>query len=220
VQAFGLFDEDTENYNGISAGDLICREGYVSPSRPGAFAGYQWQLGQAMKPNDIFGTALARPGLRGPALHGYLHGAARRLGVMLAFGGGVAAPENRIEPATERDAHGMRLVRTVHAFTPDMQALAEHLHGEGKAVFRAAGAVETWTGATGTGHLAGGTLMGDDPAASVTDSHGRTHDIDNLLLAGAGLFPCSGGASPTFTIHALAMRSADHMVEHWADFAG
>ena len=70
-----------------------------------------------------------------------------------------------------------------------------------------------------TGHFVGGTIMGADPRQSVTDSHGRTHDVANLVLAGGGLFPCSGGASPTFTIHALSLRSATHMVKHWSDYA-
>lgn len=60
----------------------------------------------------------------------------------------------------------------------------------------------------GVGHLLGTVRMGTDPATSVTDGYGRTHDYPNLYLAGSGLFPTTGTANPTLTISALALRSA------------
>ena len=77
---------------------------------------------------------------------------------------------------------------------------------------RAAGAVETWHGPFNAGHLLGGTLMGDDPAKSVVDADGRCHGIANLIVAGSGVFPGSCGVSPTFTLHALAKRSASRIL--------
>lgn len=58
-------------------------------------------------------------------------------------------------------------------------------------------------------HIMGTYRMGNDPATSVTDDTGRTHDHANLYLAGAGLFPTSGTANPTLTLSALALRSAE-----------
>jgi choline dehydrogenase-like flavoprotein len=63
----------------------------------------------------------------------------------------------------------------------------------------------------GAGHLLGTHRMGDDPATSVTDSYGRTHDHPNLYLAGGGLFPTVGTANPTLTIAALALRTAEQI---------
>jgi len=60
----------------------------------------------------------------------------------------------------------------------------------------------------GVGHLMGTVRMGNDPATSVADAYGRTHDHPNLYLAGSGLFPTTGTANPTLTIAALALRSA------------
>ena len=57
--------------------------------------------------------------------------------------------------------------------------------------------------------------MGNDPAASVTDSFGRSHDIANLFIAGPGLYPTAGAMNPNFTNHALALRSAEHLLAHW-----
>jgi quinoprotein glucose dehydrogenase len=51
--------------------------------------------------------------------------------------------------------------------------------------------------------------MGTDPAASVTDSHGRTHDHPNLFVVGAPTCPTGGCANGTLTFVALTLRSAD-----------
>ena len=43
----------------------------------------------------------------------------------------------------------------------------------------------------------------------------QAHDIPDLVIAGAGLFPTSARVNPTFTIHALAARSSEHLLNHW-----
>lgn len=63
----------------------------------------------------------------------------------------------------------------------------------------------------GVGHLMGTCRMGDDPATSVADATGRTHDHENLYISGAALFPTSGTANPTLTIAALSLKTADHL---------
>jgi len=57
-------------------------------------------------------------------------------------------------------------------------------------------------------HPAGGCRMGDDPATSVTDSWGRSHDHENLFVAGAPTCVSGGCANATLTFCALALRSA------------
>ena len=86
---------------------------------------------------------------------------------------------------------------------------------EGQAIFKAAGAKEVWTGPQAAMHIMGGTVMGDDAANSVCDNYGQTHDISNLVIAGAGLFPTSAGVNPTFTVHALAARTSEHLLKNW-----
>ena len=65
-------------------------------------------------------------------------------------------------------------------------------------------------------HTLGGTIMGRESESSVTNSYGQTHDVTNLFVTGSSLFPTSGGVNPTFTIHALALRSAHYMLRHWS----
>jgi quinoprotein glucose dehydrogenase len=57
-------------------------------------------------------------------------------------------------------------------------------------------------------HPAGGCRMGNDPATSVVDSHGRSHDHENLWVVGAPTSVSGGCANATLTFCALALRSA------------
>ena len=57
-------------------------------------------------------------------------------------------------------------------------------------------------------HPAGGCRMGSDPATSVTDSWGRTHDHENLFVVGAPTAVSASCANGTLTFSALALRSA------------
>ena len=62
--------------------------------------------------------------------------------------------------------------------------------------------------------------MGTDPATSVVDSHGRTHDHENLFVVGSPTLPTGGCTNGTLTFVALALRSRERdraeAVESWA----
>ena len=60
-------------------------------------------------------------------------------------------------------------------------------------------------------HQCGTARMGDDPATSVVDSFGRTHDHPNLFIMDGAILPTSAAVNPSLTIAALALRLADHI---------
>jgi choline dehydrogenase-like flavoprotein len=62
------------------------------------------------------------------------------------------------------------------------------------------------------GHLLGTARMGDDPATSVVNSYGRSHDVPNLYIADGSIFVTGGAVNPTNTIAALALRVAMNLV--------
>jgi quinoprotein glucose dehydrogenase len=66
-------------------------------------------------------------------------------------------------------------------------------------------------------HPCGGCRMGTDPASSVCDSHGRTHDHDNLYVVGSPTLPSGGCTNGTLTFVALTLRSAERIAR---DFGG
>ena len=127
----------------------------------------------------------------------------------------VPLPENRVELSSKRDAFGVPLARAVHNLDKAGAALVAHALEQGAAVLTAAGAREQWRGPQAGMHILGGTVMGSDPATSVTNSYGQSHDIENLFIAGPGLFPVSGAVNPTFTIHALALRAVEQLLRDW-----
>jgi len=53
--------------------------------------------------------------------------------------------------------------------------------------------------------------MSADPAKGVVNENCRTHDVDNLYIAGSSVFPTVSYVNPTSTLLALAMRLADHL---------
>jgi gluconate 2-dehydrogenase alpha chain len=60
-------------------------------------------------------------------------------------------------------------------------------------------------------HVMGGMMMGTDPAASVTDSYGRVHGLNNVYVADGSVFVTSGAHNPTNTIMAVALRNMRHL---------
>jgi choline dehydrogenase-like flavoprotein len=53
--------------------------------------------------------------------------------------------------------------------------------------------------------------MGDKADNSVTDSFGKSWDIDNLVITDGSVFTSNAHKNPTLTILALAMRNTDHL---------
>ncbi|PLK68847.1 GMC family oxidoreductase [Rhizobium sp. TH135] len=62
-------------------------------------------------------------------------------------------------------------------------------------------------------HQCGTARMGSDPAKSVVDSFGRSHDHRNLFIVDASILPTSAAVNPALTIAALALRSGQHIIE-------
>jgi choline dehydrogenase-like flavoprotein len=74
---------------------------------------------------------------------------------------------------------------------------------------RAAGAREVvWSGLSTT-HMQGSVRMGSDPARSVVNAQGRTHDVAGLYVGDGSLIPASLSVNPSLTIMALAASVAD-----------
>jgi gluconate 2-dehydrogenase alpha chain len=68
-------------------------------------------------------------------------------------------------------------------------------------------------------HAYGGARMGSDPASSVVDGHGFSHEAPNLAVLGGATFLSTAGRNPTQTIQALAWRTADHIVKNFHSIA-
>lgn len=68
----------------------------------------------------------------------------------------------------------------------------------------------SWHWGLGTTYHEAGTLwMGDNPATSVSDSHGRLHNVTNVYVGDQSAFPSVGSVNPVLTGLTLARRLAE-----------
>lgn len=89
------------------------------------------------------------------------------------------------------------------------QQLFQKLAQSGNGKILSTGAGNYWD------HPAGGCRMGADPAGSVCDSYGQTHDHENLFVAGSPTLPNAGCTNGTLTFAALTLRSAERIAERF-----
>ena len=221
ASAYGIFSEPVDNFLGVTAGQLISQERYGKQSRGAgsAFGSYQWGIAPGLKPNDLLGIANTRPDLFGAGLKNFLEHDGPRIGTLSAVCETMPGESRRIELSSDLDSHGMPMARVVNTLDQDALGLYAHVNAEGRDVLAAAGAVTAWNGVMAMSHGSGGTVMGTDPASSVCDAYGITHDVRNVVVTGASTFPTVGGGSPTFTLYALADRATDRVLRHWTDHA-
>jgi quinoprotein glucose dehydrogenase len=123
----------------------------------------------------------------------------------------------RLNPA-KRNRYGDPLPTIEHrvdeATTAREERVQQHIRTAFERIVRAAdGRILTTSVGSYLDHPGGGCRMGDDPGRSVCDSFGRTHDHENLFVVGAPTTPTPGCINGALTFAALALRSADRMLE-------
>jgi choline dehydrogenase-like flavoprotein len=121
-----------------------------------------------------------------------------------------------IDP-TVRDMYGIPAARiqfewdhnTLLMWEHGKQACEELLHASG-AEYLGAGEIDL----PGTSlHETGTCRMGNDPKKSVTNPFGQTHDVPNLYLCDASVFPNCTDKTTTLSILAFSLRSSEHLIE-------
>ncbi|MDA8104249.1 MAG: GMC family oxidoreductase [Nitrospiraceae bacterium] len=118
----------------------------------------------------------------------------------------------------EKDGLGMPVAR-INTFLDGMEtARLEFMASKTREILQASGAEKTIEefgtyDIFSSTHVFGTCRMGTDPEQSVLDAYGRSHRWKNLFMADASVFPSSGGGeSPSLTIEALAIRTAEHIL--------
>ena len=111
------------------------------------------------------------------------------------------AARKRASPRTGSGSARARRGSTREHFQQLFQKLAQS--GNGKILNTGAGNY--------LDHPAGGCRMGTDPATSVCDSFGQTHDHENLFVVGSPTLPNAGCTNGTLTFVALTLRSAEQI---------
>ena len=129
------------------------------------------------------------------------------------------APESTLAlDATHRNALGDPMPTIRHVLDAPTQARAVATKQHIAAIFERlarehSGRILNTSESQYLDHPGGGCRMGADPATSVCDSYGRTHDHDNLFVVGAPTVPTGGCTNGTLTFVALTLRSAGEVAK-------
>lgn len=132
-------------------------------------------------------------------------------------------PDNRITLSSVRDRFGLPLPHLHLRESAMMQdSIARSLQimerdlaerGVGRLAFGLAEVAHlAHYGKYGYHHM-GSTRMSETPRSGVVDRNLCVHGVHNLFISGSSVFCTGGAANPTFTIAALSLRLADHLLE-------
>jgi choline dehydrogenase-like flavoprotein len=217
MSVLGLYEEDLESWLGPWGTPLLSLQFADTDPARGFPRGAQWDVMPIGGPL----MALARyDGLPFEERWGApVHELARRT-VGRAFDWGIGIEDLPSEKnyvaldATLTDSDGIPAPKVVYRIDADARANLAWQLERAREAHEAAGAVDTivtdWS--EWGWHLLGTCRMGDDPATSVVDRHGRAHDVPNLYVVDGSVFVTSGPQPPTATIAANAARCVEHLI--------
>ena len=232
----GIFEEELDAYMGPRANSLISEEFYESDSQRGFVRGHSWICGRNLV--EPVGTALGSSsgasaaggtpsGSATPWGEGH-HGAFKELfnhmlGIS-ALGDDLPDEGNRLvlDP-TLTDDMGIPAPKLLVKRGENTRRLIEHSVERQKELLDAAGAkriLRVSQGGGANGHYLGTARMGNHPKTSVVDGWGRCHDVKNLFIIDGSVFVTSGTVTPTSTIQAIALRTADYIKDNAGNLPG
>jgi choline dehydrogenase-like flavoprotein len=123
-----------------------------------------------------------------------------------------------IDPSGKVDVYGIPIVRIHSALHENDMMIFRDMQDKLRLMLEASGGqhvhVDPVPPTPGISeHESGTCRMGKDPKESVCNGFGQTHEVKNLFIGDSSVFTQATEKSPTITIMALAMRSADYLVE-------
>ena len=201
-------------YRGTHQAGLVADEAHSDPDR-GFHGGILFET-VPFTP-EVF-ARLLMPGGWGEKLTSVLE-RYENLAAMLIHGEDFPSADNRITLHRDRkDRYGLPVPVVNYRNHPNSVALRTFALQKARAMYESLGAnaVHDMIDVFPATHNMGTARMGEDPANSVCDAWGRTHDVENLYVCDGSLFPTAGCENPTLTIVALALRQADHIAAQLA----
>ena len=213
----GVFGQDLEAYKGPFAASIVCQEFYETDLARGAVRGIQMQL---IRGDGPLGTAIGRylPQIGwGKGHHERMLSQLGRTATLTVTTEDLPRETNRVSlDSALVDSSGIPCPALHYEIDENTWTLLDYGSQRAQEAFAEAGAIEIVPQRMipGTGfHLMGTTRMGSDPDTSVVDRFGRAHDVSNLFVVDGSTFVTCAALNPTPTIQALALRTADHIVE-------
>ena len=189
----------------------------VVDMRDGAFrseyAGKKLHLNNMAQTGHATRAAL-HLGLVGKKLNAEIRQRAARTVNFNSFHDILPDPANRIVPSREHhDSLGISRPEITYAIGDYVKKSAVHTRAAYARITQLFGGTEVKfdDDFAPNNHIMGTLIMGKDPKTSVVDADCRTHDHDNLFIAGSAVMPSAGTVNCTLTLAALALRLADRL---------
>ncbi len=219
--ASGVFPNHPDPWVGPVANIILSQEFYETDSDRGFLRGYTFQMGRGQGPGAIARGVAGQRAPWGNEHHAILE---RRFRNTLSLGCiGDDLPEEHNSVTLDKrltDSSGLPAPKITYRVSENSRALLDHAIAQGTKVLEEAGATEILINPQSreTGwHLLGTARMGNDPERSVVDKNGQSHDVDNLFIVDGSVFVTGGAVNPTPTIQAIALRTADYIINERGD---
>ena len=211
----GIFDDDLESWQGQKGSTIQSLQFYETDESRGFVRGARWALGGTAGP---LVAALANGGTWGPGHHRAFR---QRFGHTTMWGliaEDLPDEENRVELSpTMVDSSGIAAPKVVYRIPENTRRIMDwNVERSSESLHEAGAHTIEVNRYPANGHFMGTARMGTDPRTSVVDPWGLAHDVPNLGILDGSVFVTAGAANPTSTICALALRAADHLLEHRA----
>jgi choline dehydrogenase-like flavoprotein len=213
VNVTGVFDENLRSWQGHNGSAIGSWQFYESDASRGFVRGSKWSLYPTGGPLRI-GVPANGGGVWGAQHHSYVKERLGRSLTWIALCEDLPSEPNRVELSTTLDASGLAIPRITYRFDENVRRMMAFQSARAEESFRTAGAVQVASAVSpSNAHLLGTARMGVDPATSVVNRWGLTHDIPNLGIIDGGVFVTAGAVNPASTIVALALRTAQHLLD-------
>lgn len=205
---FGLFDQPVHMWS-TAPGTLLSQEHYGTTDDNDFAGGWSWMTASLFPGEFAIQLVKTSEGMWGRKLVDYLR-QYPNFAVLGTEGECLPYEDNRVELSEEKDEFGVPRPKVTFNFRENEKKMRKKMGELASQILEAAGAREVLQG-EGNDHTMGGCRMGDDPQKSVVDRNLKAHDHPNLYIVDASVFVTSGGAQPSQTIMALALRLAHHL---------
>jgi choline dehydrogenase-like flavoprotein len=217
----GVFDDPVQAWPAQNGALIQTMEFARSDPERGFLRGSTWGLGCTGGPVRMALSPGGR-GVWGAGHHANVEARLGRIGQWAILCEDLPEEHNRVElDLASTDSDGLPGARVSYRMSENSRQMMAFMAERAEESLREAGAstIETVLGIP-NGHLMGTARMGDDPTSSVVDRFGMAHDVPNLGVVDGSVFVTAGSANPTTTIAALALRTAEHLVETRGAVAG
>ena len=212
----GVYDEELESWYGPAGQLLYSLQFYETDAARGFLRGAKWNLMPLPGVLNVLDLYRDRPFDErwGKAAHAL----SRRAGKgMIWYCNIDDLPEetNTVTlDAALTDSSGLPAPKITYTLSENSLRMLDFMTEKMTEAHRAAGAVDTFLDPlVPSGHLLGTARMGTDPATSVVDPFGRSHDVPNLFIVDGSVMVTGGGINPTSTIASFALRAAEHLAD-------